>query len=87
MVKYRLKAEYDVDCKLEPLEGYTLARWVESGWDSVDQAESNGRLFSTMICKDSRQRPVILFKNEWKIGQLLKEEPKMRLSLYGMATE
>lgn len=38
VVQHRMQAEYGVETILEPLVGYTMARWAEAGWDAIDQA-------------------------------------------------
>ena len=69
VVEYRLKAEYGVDSRMESL-GYTMARWVEGGWDAIDKADADGKLFGVYVVKDRWERPVLLFKNPWKVTQL-----------------
>lgn len=44
MVEYRLQAEYNVECRMEPL-GYSIARWVNGGWDAIEKAEADGKNF------------------------------------------
>ena len=61
---------------LEPL-GYSVARWVVDGWDALDKA---GRLFNTLTIKDNWNRPVLLFKNEWNVNQLLQDHSSLKLS-------
>ncbi|NJL87786.1 MAG: peptide chain release factor 3 [Leptolyngbyaceae cyanobacterium SM1_1_3] len=76
VVQFRLKSEYNVETLLEPL-GYSVARWVEGGWEALEQA---GRLFNTVTVKDSWGRPVLLFRNEWNCQQVEGEHPKLKLS-------
>ncbi|CAI5535841.1 unnamed protein product [Closterium sp. Naga37s-1] len=73
VVQHRLKAEYGVDASFEPL-GFTAARWVSGGWEAVEKA---GRLFNCAVVKDQWERPVLLFRNEWNIGQLLGDHPEI----------
>jgi peptide chain release factor 3 len=73
VVQSRLKSEYNVDSIMEPL-GYTLARWVEGGWEAVDKADAAGKLFGIMIVQDRWQRPVLLFRNDWKASSLAEDE-------------
>lgn len=40
------------------------------GVHQVDKADSEGKIFGTMQCKDRYGRPVLLFRNEWKISQV-----------------
>lgn len=88
VVEYRLKAEYNVDSRMEPLDGFSYARWVLGGWDAVDKADKDGKLFGIMIVKDRWNRPVLLFRNPWKISQLDNEEEYLKLVPWAMpATE
>eukprot|EP01040_Poterioochromonas_malhamensis_P004099 gene4099-4387_t len=83
VVEYRLKSEYSVESRLESLN-YILARWVNGGWDAVKKADEDGKLFGIMIVKDRWQRPVLLFRNPWKINQLLEETPYLQLVPWSM---
>lgn len=79
VVQARLKDEYNVDCIMEPL-GYSMARWVDGGWDAVDKADAAGNLFGTMIVQDRWKRPVLLFRNEWKANSLADEQKYLELT-------
>jgi peptide chain release factor 3 len=76
VVQFRLKNEYGVETLLEPL-GYSVARWVLDGWPALEAA---GKLFNTMVVKDNLEQPVLLFKNEWNVGQTEGDHPSLRLS-------
>ncbi len=76
VVMFRMKNEYGVETTLEPL-GYSVARWVVDGWDALEKV---GRLFNTLTIKDNWNRPVLLFKNEWNVNQLLQDHPSLKLS-------
>lgn len=78
VVQARLKSEYGVDSQLEPI-GFTLARWADGGWDAVDKADKDGKLFGTMIVQDRWKRPVILFRNDWKAQGVAEEEKYLQL--------
>ncbi|PNH02271.1 Peptide chain release factor 3 [Tetrabaena socialis] len=69
VVQYRMKSEYAVDTTLEPLS-YNTARWVSGGWDRL---EGVGRLFNTTVMKDVYGRPVLLFRNDFALQQVLGE--------------
>lgn len=74
VVQYRMKDEYGVDTTLDPLP-YTVARWVTGGWDVLSGV---GRLFNTITMKDVYGRPVLLFKNDFALQQVLAEHgPKL----------
>ena len=78
VVQARLENEYKVESLMEPLT-YTLARWVEGGWDAVDKADADGKLFGIMIVQDRWKRPVLLFRNDWKAASLAEEEKYLEL--------
>ncbi|CAJ1934445.1 unnamed protein product [Cylindrotheca closterium] len=79
VVQARLKEEYNVESIMEPLT-YSLARWVNSGWDAVDKADAAGKLFGIMIVQDRWKRPVLLFRNDWKAASLADEEKYLELA-------
>lgn len=70
VVQYRMKDEYGVTTTLDPL-GFSVARWVTAGWPAVEAA---GRLFNTQVVKDAYGRPVLLFRNEFALQQVLAEK-------------
>ncbi len=76
VLQFRLQHEYGVATVLEPLP-YSLARWVVGGWAALERA---GRLFHTMVVKDGRERPVLLFKNTWNLQQVQEDHPELELS-------
>ena len=76
VVQFRLKNEYNVETRLEPI-GYSVARWVTSGWTALEKA---GRIFNTATVKDSYGRPVLLFKNEWNSRQVERAPPALQHS-------
>ena len=78
VVQARLKNEYGVESLLEPLS-YSLARWVDGGWEAVDKADADGKLFGIMIVQDRWKRPVLLFRNDWKASALAEEEKYLEL--------
>jgi peptide chain release factor 3 len=76
VVQFRLQNEYGVETLVEYLP-YTVARWVDGGWDALNKV---GRIFNTLVVKDSWERPVLLFRNEWNCQQLEGDHPELRLS-------
>ncbi|XGB41954.1 MAG: peptide chain release factor 3 [Nodosilinea sp. LVE1205-7] len=76
VVQFRLQNEYNVETILEPLP-YSVARWVEGGWPAL---EAVGRLFNTVVVKDSWDRPVLLFRNEWNCQQIASDHPALQLT-------
>ncbi|MEB3177659.1 MAG: peptide chain release factor 3 [Nostocaceae cyanobacterium] len=76
VVQFRLQNEYGVETILELLP-YSVARWLEGGWEVLNKL---GRIFNTTTVKDSMGRPVLLFRNEWNVNQLLQDHPDLKLS-------
>jgi peptide chain release factor 3 len=76
VVKFRLESEYGVETLVEQMP-YSVARWVDGGWDVVNKM---GRMFNTFVVKDSWNRPVLLFRNEWNVNQLLEDHPNVVLN-------
>eukprot|EP00554_Chaetoceros_debilis_P007604 CAMPEP_0194073172 /NCGR_PEP_ID=MMETSP0149-20130528/687_1 /TAXON_ID=122233 /ORGANISM="Chaetoceros debilis, Strain MM31A-1" /LENGTH=540 /DNA_ID=CAMNT_0038753147 /DNA_START=273 /DNA_END=1895 /DNA_ORIENTATION=+ len=81
VVQARLESEYGVESKLEPI-GFNIARWADGGWDEVDKADKDGKLFGTMIVQDRWQRPVLLFRNDWKAEAVANEEDYLQLKTW-----
>jgi peptide chain release factor 3 len=75
VVQFRLQNEYNVETRIEPLP-YSVARWVAGGWDALEKV---GRLFNTVTVKDSWNRPVLLFRNEWNCQQVQADHPELEL--------
>ena len=76
VVQYRLENEYGVKTHLEPLD-FNLARWVSGGWQALEKV---GRIFNCKIMRDPWDRPVLLFRNEWNLNQLLEDHPNLELN-------
>ena len=76
VVTHRLKNEYGVDSRLETMP-YQLARWSADGWSSIDKV---GRIFNCKIVKDCWNRPVVLFKNQWNLNQVIEDNPNLKLN-------
>lgn len=76
VVQFRLQNEYGVETLVEYLP-YTVARWVDGGWEALEKV---GRIFNTVTVKDSWERPVLLFRNEWNCQQLQGDHPELQLS-------
>ena len=76
VVQHRLENEYGVETRLESL-GFQVARWVTGGWSSLERI---GRIFNCKTVRDAWNRPVLLFKNEWNLNQLVEEHPDLDLS-------
>ena len=67
---HRLESEYGVVARLEPLS-WKIARWVV-GPDAAIQHVSSG--MGKALVFDSKNRPLILFDNEWTMRNTLSKE-------------
>ncbi len=76
VVQFRLQNEYGIETILDVLP-YSVARWVDGGWEALEKV---GRIFNTTTVKDSMERPVLLFRNEWNCQQLQADHPDLKLS-------
>ena len=76
VVQFRILSEYGVDTTIEAMP-YTLARWVKDGWKVLEKID---RIFNTITVKDSWDRPVLLFKNEWALQQVKTDHPELNLN-------
>jgi peptide chain release factor 3 len=74
VVKFRLKNEYDVDVRLEPMS-VEFARWVsrEDGQPVDLRAFDRERIGIPTL--DVRDRPVVLFQGEWQLNSAKREFP------------
>jgi peptide chain release factor 3 len=59
-------------------------RWVQGGWSAVQKAETDGRLLGVNVVQDRWGRPVLLFRNPWKVAQLTQEESYLQLEPWAM---
>ena len=75
VVQHRMKNEYGVETNLEPME-FQVARWVKDGWPELERI---GRIFNCKTVQDAWSRPVLLFKNDWNLNQLLEDYPELVL--------
>ena len=76
VVQHRLENEYGVPTRLEPL-GFSVARWVSEGWAELEKL---GRIFNCKTVRDAWDRPVLLFKNDWNLNQLIEDHPDLQLA-------
>lgn len=72
VMQYRLKDEYGVDTVLESLP-YTCSAWLV-GDEKAFQKTSN-----SMITKDRRGRPIVLFSENWEKQYAMKLNPNHQL--------
>jgi peptide chain release factor 3 len=73
VIKYRLKSEYDVDVRLEPVQA-EHARWVEGEFEPDDLERMGG----VQCLYDVERRPLLLFKNDFWLRQTLERHAHLR---------
>ena len=54
------------------------------GWEAVKRADTDAKLFGVYVCKDRWDRPVLLFRNPWKVSQLTTEVDYLHLEPWAM---
>jgi len=74
VVKYRLKAEYDVDTSLASVN-CSFARWVTRDDDGDVDLEELRQARVGIVVVDVRDRPVILFEGDWQLRSAAKYLP------------
>ena len=74
VVKHRLKSEYDVEARLEPM-ACEYARWIsrEDGAELDLLAYDRERI--GVPARDVRGRPVVLFAGDWQLNSAKREFP------------
>ena len=77
VLKFRLESEYNVDIRLEPLP-YEYIRWIENPTEiNLDRLVGTSDMKKI---KDLKDRPLLLFVNEWSVGMVLDRNKDLRLS-------
>jgi peptide chain release factor 3 len=72
VIQFRLKSEYGVDVRFEPLSAQH-ARWVEGDFDPA-QVERLGRVQCLL---DIEGRPLLLFENDFWLRQTMENHPTL----------
>ncbi len=80
VLEYRLKNEYNVDIKLEPLP-YEHIRWIENPQE-IDMNRIVGTSDMKKI-KDLKNNPLLLFVNSWSVNMVLERNENLKLSEFG----
>ncbi len=75
IVQSRLESEYGAASRLEPAP-WTVTRWVGPGTD----LEGMQLPTAARLARDSRERPAILFPDEWNLRYFQERNPAVRLS-------
>jgi peptide chain release factor 3 len=76
VLEYRLKNEYGADILMER-QPYRHIRWVSS--ENFDR-QNLSITMDTMVVQDERERPVLLFQNDWSIRQITERNKSLELS-------
>lgn len=77
VLKFRLESEYNVEIRLEPLP-YEYIRWITNP-DEISLDKIVGTSDMKKI-KDLKNRPLLLFINEWSIGMVLDRNNGLKLA-------
>ena len=79
VLQYRLKSEYGVDVLLTMLP-FEVARWLKfSTGEKVTPASLRGANRG-MFLLDRQENPVLLVENEWALGWITDNNPKLIMS-------
>ncbi|WP_287389231.1 peptide chain release factor 3 [Lachnospira sp.] len=80
VLEYRLKNEYNVDIKLEPLP-YEYIRWIENPEEvNVDRLVGTSDMKKI---KDLKGNPLLVFANSWSVNMVLERNEGLKLSEFG----
>lgn len=79
VLEFRLKHEYNVDLRIEPLP-FRYVRWIES---SSVKPEDINITSDTRVVKDLKDRNILLFENVWGISWVLDHNQDIALSDVG----
>lgn len=79
VLKYRLENEYNVEIRLDTLP-YEHIRWIEN--EDIDLDKIKGTSDMKKI-KDLKDRPLLLFVNDWSIRMVLDRNEGLELSEFG----
>lgn len=79
VLKYRLENEYNVEIRMDSLP-YEYIRWIEN--EDIDMAKLTGTSDMKKV-KDLRDRPLLLFVNEWSIRMTQERNDGLVLSEFG----
>ncbi|MEZ5293708.1 MAG: peptide chain release factor 3 [Vicinamibacterales bacterium] len=80
IVEARLKQEYGLECKIEPIS-YAAMRWVTADPQTLSDIEN--RSTGIMRAVDRHEQPVLLFETPWHLNYLQQQHPKLELKSVG----
>ncbi len=81
VLEYRLKNEYSVDIRREPLS-YQYIRWIQN--EDLDP-KTLDLTSDTKVVQDFRDRYLLLFTNSWNITWATEHNKELELSEFGIA--
>lgn len=76
VLEFRLRSEYNVEIRREPLE-FRFVRWIKAREADVDRLKLTA---ATVVALDKAGRETLLFKNEWSINFALENNRGLVLS-------
>ena len=77
VLKFRLESEYNVEIRLEPLP-YEYIRWIDNPSEiNLDRIVGTSDMKKI---KDLKDRPLLLFVNEWSVGMVLDRNKDLKLT-------
>jgi len=79
VARHRLQSEYGVEVRVEPVP-YDCARWISpADGQTLDLSKVTGARLGTIVL-DIRDRPVMLFDNEWSARNAERHHPELVFS-------
>ena len=75
VLKYRMENEYNCEVRLDPLP-YSQMRWVKNNGFSLDDLRRSAEVRKA---RDMRNRPLLLFQNEWNVRICLENNKGLEL--------
>ncbi len=82
VVQHRLKSEYDVVTRLEPVQ-IDFARWITRKDGGVVDLAAFARGECGMAALTARDRPVVLFAGEWQLNSAKRQFPDLEFEETG----
>jgi len=80
IVEARLKQEYGVECKIDPI-AYVAMRWVTA--DARTLSDLENRSSGVLRAVDRDERPVLLFESPWHLNYMQQQNPDLELATLG----
>ena len=80
IVEARLKQEYALDCKIDPIS-FVALRWVRCEPKALSDLEN--RSTGILRAVDREERPVLLFESLWLLNYLQQQNPEIEFATTG----